>query len=66
MSCKRFSIVQRIPIVKSFYENGQCAIQTEQKLQIIFRRNETTWKSTFLSRLTTKFKTIGLFLTVHF
>ena len=60
---EQFSTVQRVLIAKTFYQNGECAMQAMQKLQTIFGRNEALCEST-VCRLVTKFETTGSVLTV--
>ena len=53
---------QRVLIVKTFYQNGECATQAVRKLRIIFERNEAPCEST-VRRLVTKFETTNSVLT---
>ena len=60
---RRLSTAKSVLNVKTFYENGKCATQTERKFRTNFRRNEAACEST-VRRSMTKFETTGSVLTV--
>ena len=60
---ERLSSEQRVLIVKTFYENGECVTYTVRKLRNIFGRNKAPCDFT-VRRLLTKFETTGLVLSV--
>ena len=56
---ERFSTAQRVLIVKTFYQNGECATQAVRKRQNIFGRNKATCESN-ICRPVTKFETAAV------
>ena len=53
---ERFSTGQQVLIIKTLYQNGECATQAVRKLRTISGRNEDPCEST-VRRLVTKFET---------
>ena len=56
---ERFSTAPRVLIVKTFYQNGECATQAVRKRQNIFGRNKATCESN-ICRPVTKFETAAV------
>lgn len=58
VAMERFSIEQRILIVKTHYKNGECYAETARKLRAIFGRDNAPTATT-VSRLVQKFEESG-------
>ena len=58
VAIQRFSIEQRILIVKTHYKNGECYAETVRKLRAIFGRDNSPTATT-VSRLVQKFEASG-------
>ena len=55
---ERYSIEQRVVIVKTHYKNGECYAETVRKLRTIFGRNNALTETTVM-RLVKKFESLG-------